>query len=239
MGEHAAMYWLASIGAEIYIPFGHSPDVDLIAQLDGRLHRIQVKSSSCRSRDRYSVALCTSGGNRSWTGAVRFFDHSRCDFLFVWLVDGRRWLIPATAVDGKRGINLGGPKYSEYEIEADGAIPEASAGRLQCPSPTRGSAVVGETGQPVKLVATPEWVRIPPPPSNTSSPYPSGVRTGTSGRATISSGHQITVPIGPFKAAGLSPGDRFEVTAEGEGLVRFRRVHRSEPAPTQPPVADP
>ena len=51
-----------------------------------------------------------------------------------------------------------------------------------------------------------------------------------SARATISSGHQITIPIGPFTAAGLTPGDRFEVVAEGPGAVRIERVHRGDAA---------
>ena len=57
-----------------------------------------------------------------------------------------------------------------------------------------------------------------------------GVRSSSSARATISSGHQITIPIGPFTAAGLTPGDRFEVVAEGPGSVRIERVHRGDAA---------
>ena len=229
MGEMQAMAWLASIGAQVWIPIGHSPDVDVIAELEGRLHRVQVKSSSCQKGERFAVGLCTNGGNQSWTGAVSFFDHVRCDFLFVWLIDGRRWFIPSTAVDGKRGINLGGPKYAEYEIRADGEVPEASAGRLQCPSPIGGSAAVGEAGEPVKFVPSAEWVRIPPPPSKNGSRHLQGVRSKPTGRATISPGHQITIPIGPFTAAGLSPGDRFEVVAHKPGCVRLERIHAAGP----------
>ena len=38
------MEWLVSVGAALYVPFGHSPDVDLVADLDGRLVRVQVKT---------------------------------------------------------------------------------------------------------------------------------------------------------------------------------------------------
>ncbi len=231
MGEMQAMAWLASVGAQVWIPIGHSPDVDVIAELDGRLHRIQVKSSSCQRGDRYAVGLCTNGGNQSWTGAVSFFDRSRCDFLFVWLTDERRWFIPSAAVDARRSMHLGGPKYSEYEITADGEVPKASVSRLQCPSPTGGSAVVGETGWTVNPVASPEWVRFPPPPSKNGSRHLQGVRSKSSGRATISPGHQITIPIGPFTAAGLTPGDRFEVVADKPGSVRLERIHAAERDP--------
>ncbi len=222
------MSWLTSIGAQVWIPIGHSPDVDVIAELDGRLHRVQVKSSSCRKGDRFAVGLCTNDGNQSWTGTVSFFDHSRCDFLFVWVADGRRWFIPSTAVDGSRGIRLGGPKYSEYEVKGDGEVPQASSSHLQCRSPIGGSAVVGETGWTVNPVPRAEWVRFPPPPSKSGSSRPKGVRLKSSGRATMSPGHQLTIPIGPFTAADLTAGDRFEVVVEGSGCVRLERTHAAE-----------
>jgi hypothetical protein len=40
LGEVSAVDWLASAGARVFIPFGHSPDYDLVADLDGRLVRV-------------------------------------------------------------------------------------------------------------------------------------------------------------------------------------------------------
>ena len=60
------MEWLASQGAHIYMPVGHSPDIDLIADLDGRLIRVEVKTSTyCKKIGRWQVAVCTRGGNQS------------------------------------------------------------------------------------------------------------------------------------------------------------------------------
>lgn len=233
IGELEAMRWLTSVGADVWVPLGHSRDIDVIAVFERRPVRIQVKSSSRRlGKGRYSVSICTNGGNQSWTGVVRYFDHARCDFLFVWLTDGRRWFIPSTAIDGARGINIGGGKYSEFEIRSSSEIPPASLRCLQCARPTRGSAVVGETGGPVKSVPRAEWVRFPPPPSIELAEA-SGVRARSSGRTTISPGHQMTIPIGPFTAAELAPGDRLEVIAAGPGSVRLERVHQAEPTAVQ------
>ncbi len=44
-------------------------------------------------------------------------DASRCDRIFVHAGDGRRWYLPVTALGGSSAICLGGPKYSEFEIE--------------------------------------------------------------------------------------------------------------------------
>jgi PD-(D/E)XK endonuclease len=110
------MEWLGSVGADIYIPLGHSPDCDLVADLLGRLLRVQVKTSTSFHKRRWVVALCTRGGNQSWNGIVKRMDPSRCDYLFVHVGDGRRWFIPSSSISGGTAICLGGPKYAEYEV---------------------------------------------------------------------------------------------------------------------------
>jgi hypothetical protein len=107
------------------VPFGHSPDADLVADLDGRLCRIQVKTSTVHIKNgRYAVTLATRGGNHSWSGLVKRFSPERCDYLFVLVADGRQWLIPADAVEGGSAILVGGPKYARYEIDRGRSITE-------------------------------------------------------------------------------------------------------------------
>jgi Holliday junction resolvase-like predicted endonuclease len=72
IGELSAMEWLASKGAHIYVPIGHSPDVDLIAEVGDRLLRVEVKTSNCRNeRGSWNISIATHGGNQSWTGLVK------------------------------------------------------------------------------------------------------------------------------------------------------------------------
>ena len=63
------------------------------------------------------MAICTRAGNRSANGIVKRFSAERCDLLFVLVGDGRRWLIPAEAVDAAAGLCLGGPKYCGFEVD--------------------------------------------------------------------------------------------------------------------------
>lgn len=124
IGEASAIEWLAVKGYAVAIPFGHSPDWDLIAERDGVLSRIQVKTCTARNpRGRWTVAICTRGGNQSWSGLVKRFDSSRCDYLFAHVSNGRRWFVPADRVEAGNVITLGGPKYSEYEIERGTPLP--------------------------------------------------------------------------------------------------------------------
>lgn len=108
------MYWLASKGSSVAIPL-----------------------CTCWHRGRWSVAICTRGGNRSWNGVVKRLDASRCDYLFVLVGDGRRWFIPSHALGGGTNIHLGGPKYSDYEVERGdpitGPLDPETASRIEEP----------------------------------------------------------------------------------------------------------
>jgi hypothetical protein len=136
IGELSALGWLIRQGAKVSIPFGHSPDYDLIADLGGRLHRIQVKTCTYFRHGRWAVSIATYGGNQSWNGLVKRLDASRCDYLFVLVGDGRRWFIPSDVLGGGRGILLGGPKYAEFEVERGDPIlpPRAESAPLQSAS---------------------------------------------------------------------------------------------------------
>jgi hypothetical protein len=119
----SAIEWLVHAGAFVFPPLFDHPDFDLIPDFRGELVRVQVKTCSCWRENRWDVTLATRGGNQSWSGLVKVLDPSRCDALFVHVGDGRRWYIPASAVGGCSGIMLGGPKYSEYEVEPGKPLP--------------------------------------------------------------------------------------------------------------------
>jgi hypothetical protein len=110
LGEVSAIEWLVSRGYPVRLPLGHSPDVDVVTRIEGRLVGVQVKTSTVLRPGRFEVTICTRGGNQSWSGLVKRFSAERCDWLFVLVADGRRWFIPASEVGGGSGIVLGGPQ---------------------------------------------------------------------------------------------------------------------------------
>ncbi len=163
LGELAAMTWLLSRGASVYRPVFHSPDVDLVAVLGPHTLRIEVKTTTQpRGAGRWTVMIATRGGNQSWSGLVKYFDPKRCDYLFVLVADGRQWFIPTGALDSKAELTLGGPKYSEFEIDA--GRPLEAATRID--SPRGGAPKWSESDWTVNSSASmPSQVRILPPPS--------------------------------------------------------------------------
>ena len=158
LGEASAIEWLASTGAHVFLPLGHSPDCDLVAEIGEHLVRVQVKTCGVTRRGRWEVSLATRGGNRSWSGVVKHFSARRADFLFVLVGDGRRWFIPADQVCGGTGIILGGPKYAAFEVE-----PGRPFQTLSSDAPVGFPS--GQRGVAVNHVVIPSQVRILPPPS--------------------------------------------------------------------------
>ena len=88
---------------------------------------MQVKTSTCleatlRRQQRWAVSISTSGGNQSWSGLTKRFDPAKADALFVLVGDGRRWLIPASVVEGTMACGWVAGSYSEFEIEQGAPI---------------------------------------------------------------------------------------------------------------------
>lgn len=243
------MEWLASKGALIWIPLGHSPDVDLMGELHGRLLRIQVKTCTYRittpgDQERWAVSVQTNGGNQSWSGAVKTFDPANVDHLFVLVGDGRRWFIPAEIVEGSRRLSLGGTKYSEFEVERGQPIEHLvyPGGSLDELDQIQGECLSGQKDQTVNLAAMPTQVRILSPPSGPSEASSrvlsdevlgditkSERKLARSGHSLLRQKRQATIPKRPCAEAGLRVGDRMRVRADGPGRIVFERVEAPVP----------
>jgi hypothetical protein len=229
LGEASAIEWLTSKGALVLVPFGHSPDYDLVAHVDSRLLRIQVKTTVQETRTpkgdfRFPVSLATCGGNQSWTGVVKTIDPATIDYLFVLTGSGRRWLIPSTEIEGKRTLQLGSPSYADFEIEPGTRIREIVFGRRPVLDlPMAGGVSKRSTDLGCKPSGLrPSQVRILPPPFASSRPVkPTNYerKPGQRGEAVINQKRRITIPQRPFFEAGFANGGKVRVRADGPGRI--------------------
>jgi hypothetical protein len=228
IGELSAMEWLAGRGAHIYVPVGHSPDIDLIAEIDGRVLRVEVKTSTQRrANGHWAVTIATRGGNQSWSGLVKRFERDRCDYLFAHVGDGRRWFIPSAALDCNSSLILGGPKYMEYEVESGRPLRGGPAEPgLQSGHPP-GEYRSGQTGCAVNAVALSFGGSNPPSPMSARDPVkPSNYerKPGQRGFAVINQKRRITIPQRPFFEAGFANGGRVRVRADGPGRIVVEQI---------------
>jgi PD-(D/E)XK endonuclease len=219
LGEAAAIQWLTSIGAVVSFPLFHSPNYDLVADLRGRLIRVQVKTSRyvVESTGHYAIQLATSGGNQSWNGLVKELDPSRFDFLFVLVASGRCWFIPSAEIEARRSIHVGGAKYSEFEVTADRVMAFESGKPGLESFEEQGEYPSGQRGCAVNAMALPSQVRILPPPCESGDSH-------AVGRTRMSANHQVTVPLAVAAASSIEPGDRFRVESDGLGRFVMTRI---------------
>jgi hypothetical protein len=234
LGEASAIEWLTRMGATILLPLGHSPDYDLVADAHGRLLRIQVKTSTCATRRpdghaRHAVSLATRGGNRSWNGTVKRLDPSRADYLFALTGGGRRWFIPTAALEAANAISLGGPKYSEYEIDPTVSIDPIVYGDTQFLESDRatGEYPSGQRMAAVNRPAQPSQVRILPPPFRPRPGFQASRydrRLSRGGQAIVNAKRRVTLPRAVCVQARLAPGDRLRARAETDGRVVLERI---------------
>jgi hypothetical protein len=228
LGEASAIEWLTRQGAVVFTPLGHSPDVDLVACFGSRLVRIEVKTSAHRDGARWTVGIATAGGNQSWSGLVKHFDPARCDYLFAHVADGRRWLLPTAAIDSARSITLGGPKYSEYEIEPGAPFdPGERLPLVECAT-VPGEYRSGQTGCAVNALAQSFVGSNPASPTvATHEPVKPTRRErslGRSGQAVINQKRRLTIPQRAFFEAGLQNGSRVRVRADGPGRIIAEQI---------------
>jgi Holliday junction resolvase-like predicted endonuclease len=227
IGELSAMEWLASKGAHIYVPVGHSPDIDLIAQIDGVALRIEVKTTTRRNaRGGWNAMISTRGGNQSWTGLAKYFDPSRCDYLFIHVGDGRRWCIPSAAIEARTGLVLGGPKYSEFEIDQGRPLisPTETAGLESRPA---GGVPKRSNGAPCKGAGSAFGGSNPPSPISSHRrirPTNYERKSGQRGEAVINQKRRLTIPQRPFFEAGFANGGRVRVKADGPGRLVVEQI---------------
>ncbi len=177
---------------------------------------------------RWSVSLSTNGGNQSWNRVAKTFDPSRFDLLFVLTGDGRRWCIPASAIEGSHSVALGGSKYAEFEIQSTTPIDDLIYGAGGTPLDSQtppGEYPSGQRTATVNRQAQPSQVRILSPPSTQSGDDSRFERTlGRSGQTIVRRNRQTTIPKQPFVQAGLVVGERLRWRADGLGRIIVERI---------------
>lgn len=107
IGETIAMCYYGLLGYSVSKPIFEHSHYDLIVDDGDTLMRVQVKTSSYKSKyGKYQVALKTTGGNKSGNGIVKKINSNKVDVIFVYTMDGNLYEIPAIDVHNMGAVNL-------------------------------------------------------------------------------------------------------------------------------------
>lgn len=100
----------------VSIPLTDSQDYDLVIEENGKLKKVQVKTTSFKINNKYyNFNLSVKGGNRTSKGSVKHFDNTKVDYIFVLCDNGIRYLIPSKEVSAKNCVTLYSP-WDKYII---------------------------------------------------------------------------------------------------------------------------
>jgi hypothetical protein len=112
-GLGAAINYFTEIGYGVLVPLTDSQDYDLVVDSGSGLYKIQVKTTTFKSKSgNYFISLTVKGGNRSYS-TIKPFDNAAVDFVFVLTADNDRYLIPTGTLGSS--ITLSG-KYLQYKV---------------------------------------------------------------------------------------------------------------------------
>lgn len=115
-GLGVAIAYLTRVGVDVAIPLTDSQPYDLVIEYEGRLQRVQVKTTTQRTKSGvYVVALRTVGSNMK--GVVRRnFDPGDYEWLFAVCGDATVYMIPTTAIAARTQLFLG-RRYAAFRLE--------------------------------------------------------------------------------------------------------------------------
>ena len=86
IGEAKVLAKFVEMGIPIYIPFGDDEKADLIAEFDGKLNKIQVKTS-IKSKNGCAIFDLTSSTAHRTNGERRKYLNSEIDYFALYSLD--------------------------------------------------------------------------------------------------------------------------------------------------------
>ena len=127
IGEAKVLAKFVEMGIPIYITFGDDEKADLVAEFNGKLNKIQVKTS-IKSKNGCSIFDLTSSTAHRTNGGRRKYSNSEIDYFALYSLDRDKIYLmkapdnPMTAItirfeDTKSGKKIGVNYESDFLIE--------------------------------------------------------------------------------------------------------------------------
>lgn len=115
LGLGRAIGWLCEQGYTVSLPLTDSQDYDLIVDIDNILNRVQVKTTSYKSKyGVFGVNLSVKGGNRSFN-TIKKFDKTKVEYVFVLTSNNEMYFISTKDINAKNVLYVG-KQYDKYKI---------------------------------------------------------------------------------------------------------------------------
>lgn len=114
-GLGIAIAYYTSNGYTVSIPLNDTQDYDLIVDKDNNLKKVQVKSTSCKTKyNSYQVSLKSCGGTKGVT--YKTVIDTKVDEIFIVTDYIDIYVIPTNEIENRGTINLCS-KYQKYKVK--------------------------------------------------------------------------------------------------------------------------
>ena len=117
IGVAAAMLYYSIHRFSVSVPSTEHSKYDLIIEKEGKIQRVQVKTSNYKPNDKYLVQLRTNGGNQSTKTKITRLSKKEIDLVFILCGDGNIYELPIDLVDGKSEVSISSEKYNAYLMD--------------------------------------------------------------------------------------------------------------------------
>ena len=105
-GLGIAIAYYSTNGYTVSIPLNDTQDYDLVIEKDGKLDKVQVKATGCKTKNNiYQVSLKSCGGTKG--KEYKTLINTNIDYLFILNADLKMYVIPKNEIKNKSTINLG------------------------------------------------------------------------------------------------------------------------------------
>ena len=105
-GLAMSIAYFTTNGYTVSIPLNDTQDYDLVIEKDGKLDKVQVKATGCKTKNNiYQVSLKSCGGTKG--KEYKTLINTNIDYLFILNADLKMYVIPKNEIKNKSTINLG------------------------------------------------------------------------------------------------------------------------------------
>lgn len=115
LGLGKAIGYLTECGYTVSLPLTDSQPYDLIVDIENKLNRVQVKTTTYINEYKtYCINLSVKGGNRSYN-TIKKFDKTKVEYIFAVTGDNQKYFIPSSEIKATNNLNLG-KQFDKFKI---------------------------------------------------------------------------------------------------------------------------
>ena len=115
LGLGKAIEYFTSQNIPVAIPLNDTQKYDIVADFDGKLQKISIKTSRYQPRENVFEVMLKNTGGSSGNNKIRLFDNNNCDYIFIYTANEDLYLIPSKEIAATNSICVGN-KYIEYKV---------------------------------------------------------------------------------------------------------------------------